>query len=123
MTLDHVIAVIRDRLGVADGRAISPRALAAALDLHLVSIAHVRTAVHGDELWFDDAAPEQMQLYLIARAASAHALRLERQLRDHSPHDVAVALCGVSCGPPGGPRRRVASVIKVRPLRRGAEAR
>lgn len=128
MTLDHVVEVLRCKVGVAHGH-VPPRALARALNLELVPRANDRTRVVGDELRFDDTQPMQMQLYLIARAASAHALKRDGLLREHSPHDVAVALCGVSCAlavvperPRVPPRRRVISVIKVRPLGHAMEA-
>lgn len=83
-------------MGHAVSTPVPPEALARWLRLELEPISFGRSGLYGDRVHYNDAAPRALQDYQIARGACAFALLQMGLIRDVSPHDLAVALCGVS---------------------------
>lgn len=97
MTSVHAIcdALLR-KMGHAVSTPVSPDALARWLRLELEPISFGRNRLTGNRIHYNDCAPPAAQAYHIARGACAFALIQMGLIRDLSPHDLALALCGVS---------------------------
>jgi hypothetical protein len=74
----------------------TPNSLASFLGLKLRPVSFGRCGLFGQEIAHSDTVPWSMQQYQIARSGCAYALLRMGWLRYVSPHDLAVALFGVS---------------------------
>lgn len=91
---------LRGCMGVAATAPVSPDALAHWLQLELAPASSGRYGLLGLRAVYDDTAPRSVQQYQIARAGCARALFCMGLLRDVTPHELAVELCGVSASDP-----------------------
>lgn len=91
---------LRGSMGVSVTGPVSPDALAHWLQLELSPASSGRYGLLGTRAVYDDTAPRCVQQYQIARAACTRALYCMGLLRDVTPHDLAVELCGVTASDP-----------------------
>lgn len=94
-TIFQIAAVIRTLIGVPRDCIVAPRVLAVGLTLDPIGTSEPRVGLIGLLLFYDERLPPELQDYQVARAACAFALRGLGLLRQVSPHDLAVELCGV----------------------------
>lgn len=94
-SVDAISEALRGGLSVAPQALVSPFALACALRLRLRPTCCGRPGLYGSSIVYNEAQPAAAQAYQVARAACAFALRAMGAIEEVSPHDLAVALCGV----------------------------
>jgi len=95
--LDSVCSRLRKRLEVPSGD-ISVALVLETFKLRVEALDFGRPSLQGNRIRICGTAPPETQAYQLARAAFAYALIEMKLIRFVSPHDVAVALCGVSSG-------------------------
>lgn len=95
--LDSVVSRLRKRLKTPTGF-VSIALLVQVFGLKIQAVDFGRPSLHGKVIRICATAPRETQAYQIARACCAYALIKMKLIRYVSPHDLCVALCGVSAG-------------------------
>jgi hypothetical protein len=93
--VDTISDALRGGMKLSPGALVSPFALARALRLRLCPTCCERPGLYGDRIVYNEARPQRVQAYQVARAACAYALLAMGLIDELTPHELAVALCGV----------------------------